>query len=273
MKTARSALPDGTFSERTSLQISSTRIVFDSCWGGIERSSIVSKKRDDLPPVVLGDASPIVLPSFDGLMCYPKNPSDLDMSHPPVDPHQAELFAERLRMRRRSFFQPPIWRRIGKLGHNRPITNIQQCHAGCFQPPPFPHHAASAPTPPVAELGFVSRRCISPVTTVNKEHWLRSPTQIRKFRAMNSLILAIPCLLLFALLQSPVDYIRPRLNASGHQMFRPNGRPAWEHDWPSELREQWAPYSCLCLGVFFIVRAAFIRFRPSSTPQPNDRNG
>ena len=101
---------------------------------------------------------------------------------------------------------------------------------------------------------------------MKNEHWLRGPTPIRKFRAMNSLILAIPCLVLFSTLLMPVASMRPRLDASGHQMFRPNGTPAWEHDWPAELRGQWAPYSCLGLGAFFIVRAAFIRFAPLSMP-------
>ena len=89
---------------------------------------------------------------------------------------------------------------------------------------------------------------------------------------MNSLILAIPCVLLATFLFPPVSYIRPRLDASGHQILRPDGRPAMERDWPLELREQWAPYSCLGLGAFFLVRAAFIRFSPLSTSQPNDRN-
>ena len=31
------------------------------------------------------------------------------------------------------------------------------CHARCFLPPPFPHHAAVAPAAPVAELGVVRR--------------------------------------------------------------------------------------------------------------------
>lgn len=38
-------------------------------------------------------------------------------------------------------------------------ANSLRCHAGCFQPPPFPHHAASAPAPRVAELGVVKRFC------------------------------------------------------------------------------------------------------------------
>jgi hypothetical protein len=105
-----------------------------------------------------------------------------------------------------------------------------------------------------------------------KEHWFRGPTQIRKFRAMNSLILAIPCLLLATFLFAPVSYIRPRLDSAGHQILRPDGRPAMERDWPTELREQRVPYSCLALGAFFIVRAAFIRFSPPRTSQPNDRN-
>jgi hypothetical protein len=38
-----------------------------------------------------------------------------------------------------------------------------RAHAGCFQPPPFPHHAASAPASAVAELGVVRRFLASSV--------------------------------------------------------------------------------------------------------------
>jgi hypothetical protein len=79
---------------------------------------------------------------------------------------------------------------------------------------------------------------------------------------VNSLILAVVCFLLSEFLLPGVSYVRPRTDASGQVVLRPDGSPAWERDWPLELREQWAPYSCLGLSAFFIVRAAFIRFRP-----------
>lgn len=71
-----------------------------------------------------------------------------------------------------------------------------------------------------------------------KEHWLKGPNQIRKFKATNDLVLAIPCLLLSAFLDDALDY------------------------WPARI--------CISLGVFLILRAGHIWFRPSFTSQSNE---
>ena len=139
-------------------------------------------------------------------------------------------------------------------------------------PPPFHPPCRCRAALPVAELGVVRRCYVFPVTETKKEHWLRGPIQIRKFRAMNSLILAIPCVIMASLLSVPVVSLRPRLDRDGHQIMRPDGRPAFERDWFGDIDVQWPSYSCLMLGGFFLFRAAFIRFRPLSTSQPNDRN-
>ena len=46
---------------------------------------------------------------------------------------------------------------VDLISNHIPPANSLRCHAGCFLPPPFPHHAASAPAPRVAELGVVRR--------------------------------------------------------------------------------------------------------------------
>ena len=63
---------------------------------------------------------------------------------------------------------------------------------------------------------------------------------------------------------------RPRLDGFGNKVFTPDGRLVMELYRPTELRDRWTHYTTLGLSVFFLLRTAVIRLRPSSIPQSNE---
>ena len=110
-----------------------------------------------------------------------------------------------------------------------------------------------------------------------------SAARIQKLRAANALLLAVLFVAWSSFFFTPTSYVRPKHDSHGHLLSRdgrqlPDGISLpiadiqMERDFLSELQSEWPAYSLLGIAAFFIVRAAFIRFRPSSTPQPNDRS-
>lgn len=68
---------------------------------------------------------------------------------------------------------------------------------------------------------------------------------------------------------APITYLRPKFDSEGKPILRPNGRRVMEQDYLAGVADQPLPHALCWLGVFFIVRAAVIRFRPTaSTPSP-----
>jgi hypothetical protein len=107
--------------------------------------------------------------------------------------------------------------------------------------------------------------------------------RIQKLRAANALLLAVLIIAWSPFFFTPTTYIRAKLDSHGHPLTRdgrplPVGVPApisdiqMERDFLGEIQSQWPGYSMFGMAAFFIVRAAVIRFRPSSMPQRNDRN-
>jgi hypothetical protein len=83
----------------------------------------------------------------------------------------------------------------------------------------------------------------------------------RKERALISLLLSIPCVVLAGLTFAPVTYIRAKLDANGQPMFHPDGHRMNESDNWAGVVHQPIPHAFLVLAGFLFVRGVYIRFR------------
>jgi hypothetical protein len=87
--------------------------------------------------------------------------------------------------------------------------------------------------------------------------------RIRQSRALNSALLAIAGVVLGGLTAVPMTKVRPKLDSAGKPMFTPDGRPMRKTDYFANLVSQPIPYGFGVLAGFFVVRGAYIRFRPT----------